>query len=181
MGSTTARGDIAAHLGLYDSLQVGTATCEDAMGARNFIATAVSVAAFAATGHAREIGSSTYVAGWRLGAYTSDTTNKFSHCAISAPYRSGISLVFAVSNDYTWRIGWAHKSWSLVPGQTVELQMYIDGHGPYKVMAKAKDKDLVLAELASQRAHAPKGRRVQQHGGADRGSSPRDRAGRPGR
>ena len=94
-------------------------------------------------------GSVTDVAGWRLGAYTDDKSGKFSHCAASAPYKSGITMFFAVSNDFTWRVGWSHPDWRFTVGQQVDLSMYVDGAGPYKVTGIAKTKDLALAELAA--------------------------------
>ncbi len=98
---------------------------------------------------AREVpGSGGNVAGWRLSAYMSDSTGKFTHCAISAPYRSGISMIFAVSDDFSWRVGWTAEGWNLQTGQSVDLEMYFDGIGPYRVTAKATTARLVLAELS---------------------------------
>lgn len=94
-------------------------------------------------------GSKANIAGWELGAYTFGDTEKFSHCAITAPYRSGISMVFAVSDNFSWRVGWTHNGWNLVKDQTIDLKLYIDGAGPYTVSAKAVNSSLVLAELAS--------------------------------
>jgi hypothetical protein len=34
------------------------------------------------------------MAGWSAGAYTDDRTGAFSHCAMSASYRSGITMFF---------------------------------------------------------------------------------------
>jgi len=38
--------------------------------------------------------------GWSLFAYTNDATGRFNHCAASVPYRSGISLWFAIDRSY---------------------------------------------------------------------------------
>jgi hypothetical protein len=106
--------------------------------------------ALAAGAEAKDVpGSVTSVAGWRLAAYTHESTGKFSHCAISAPYRSGISMLFAVSDNFSWRVGWVHEGWHLQIGQSVEIELYFDGSGPYRVTAKATTNRLVLAELAS--------------------------------
>jgi len=58
-------------------------------------------------------------------------------------------MIFAVSEDFSWRVGWAHDGWSLQTGQSVEIELYFDGSGPYRVTAKATNTTLVLAELAA--------------------------------
>jgi hypothetical protein len=58
-------------------------------------------------------------------------------------------MLFSVSDDFSWRVGWGHPSWNLVTGQSVGLQMYFDGAGPYAVTAKAVGRELVIAELSS--------------------------------
>ena len=92
-------------------------------------------------------GSDIRIVGWSGAAYTNDKTGQFSHCAISADYRSGITLFFAISNNYSWRVGWSHKDWHLQKDQKVRLALYIDGGDPYYVDAVAYDAHLALAEL----------------------------------
>ncbi len=58
-------------------------------------------------------------------------------------------MFFAISDDSSWRVAWAHQSWKLQAGQSVELELHVDGVGPYRVTAKASDPDLVSAELAA--------------------------------
>lgn len=57
-------------------------------------------------------------------------------------------MIFAVSDDLSWRVGWTAEGWNLQTGQSVDLEMYFDGSGPYRVTAKATSPRLVLAELA---------------------------------
>jgi hypothetical protein len=90
-------------------------------------------------------GSKNNVAGWDIGAYTRG--DKFSHCAMSTLYRSGITMVFSVSGDYTWRVGWAHDSWSFSKGQSVPVDIYVDNVGPISLRANAVTAKLALAEL----------------------------------
>lgn len=91
-------------------------------------------------------GSSANVAGWRIGAYD-DKQGKFSHCAMSSPYRSGITMIFSVSGDFSWRVGWTHHSWSFTKGQSVDLTLYVDDVGPFNLRANAVTETMVLAEL----------------------------------
>ena len=92
-------------------------------------------------------GSRMTVAGWDISAYTYDATGKFSHCAMSAPYKSGITMYFSVSGNYTWRVGWSHASWQFNKGQEVDISVYVDDVGPYNLRAVAVGKDMALAEL----------------------------------
>jgi len=91
-------------------------------------------------------GSSGNVAGWRIGAYE-DKQGRFSHCAMSSPYRSGITMIFSVSGDYSWRVGWTHDSWRFTKGQSVDLVLYVDDVGPFNLRADAVTEKLALAEL----------------------------------
>lgn len=91
-------------------------------------------------------GSSTTVAGWRVGAYD-DKRGKFSHCAMSTPYRSGITMLFSVSGDYSWRVGWMHESWRFTKGQSVDLILFVDDVGPFNLRADAVTEKMALAEL----------------------------------
>ena len=64
---------------------------------------------------------------WKGAAYTSDSDGRFSHCAMSTDYQSGISMFFAISANYTWRLGWSSKSWNLNVGQTYGVVLNVDG------------------------------------------------------
>lgn len=96
-------------------------------------------------------GSNTNVAGWFIGAYD-DNKRQFSHCAMSTLYKSGITMIFSISNNYSWRVGWAHDSWQFRKGQTVELSVFVDGVGPHYLTAKAVDDKMALAELPAKAA-----------------------------
>ncbi|MFO1160600.1 MAG: hypothetical protein U1E60_17305 [Reyranellaceae bacterium] len=90
-------------------------------------------------------GSQTNIAGWDIGAYTRD--GRFSHCAMSTLYRSGITMLFSVSGDYTWRVGWTHEGWNFTKGQSVIVDVFVDGVGPITLRANAVTPKLALAEL----------------------------------
>lgn len=90
-------------------------------------------------------GSRMSVAGWALSAH--DRNGKFSHCAIAATYKSGITMVFSVSDNYSWRVGWAHDAWRFTKGQGVEISLFVDNQGPFPLRASAATEKLALAEL----------------------------------
>ena len=95
-------------------------------------------------------GSQTTVAGWQMGAY--DRDGKFSHCAMSAPYKSGITMVFSVSDDFSWRVGWGHTAWRFKTGQGVDLTLFVDNAGPFSLRAEAQTEILAVAELPAKEA-----------------------------
>jgi len=91
-------------------------------------------------------GSQKTVQGWTLDAHDGPGRG-FTHCTIFARYRSGITMVFSLSAQRQWNVGWVYPSWNLRPGQQLRLRYSIDGAGPYDLNASAKNKTLVAAEL----------------------------------
>jgi hypothetical protein len=92
------------------------------------------------------------VNGWIVGAYSDNRTGRFSHCATSVPYRSGISLFFHLSSNYRWTMGLANAQWRLTPGQMLNLAYYID-QGPHtRVQARVTDARMVSVPLANSQA-----------------------------
>ena len=87
---------------------------------------------------------------WKGAAYTNDNTGRFSHCAMSTAYQSGISMFFAISDNYTWRIGWSNTSWNLNVNQTYTVSLSVDGVNAGAVQAKAVNKQFFVGELPAQ-------------------------------
>lgn len=96
-------------------------------------------------------GSNREVAGWQMGAYTS-ARGQFSHCAMSATYNSGITMLFSISGNYSWRVGWTHPRWQFTKGQQVPIAIYVDGVGPHNLQAIARDATIAMAELPAKGA-----------------------------
>ena len=48
------------------------------------------------------------VGSWDAGAYSNDTTRQFTHCAATATYANGISVLFSINRDFHWSMGFAH-------------------------------------------------------------------------
>ena len=91
-------------------------------------------------------GSQRTIQGWTLDAH--DLPGKgFSHCTVFARYRSGIMMIFSLSAQRHWNVGWLYPSWNLRPGQQIHLRYSIDGGPPAELAATAKNKTLVAAEL----------------------------------
>jgi hypothetical protein len=66
------------------------------------------------------------VHGWYLGAYSNDETNEFSHCGMSAPYKSGIYLVFTLDKDKQWFMGLSNPQWQLTIGKKYNFDVELD-------------------------------------------------------
>jgi hypothetical protein len=88
------------------------------------------------------------VLGWDLAAYDRKG-GPFSHCVMSASYRSGITMHFKVFGDYTWQVGWSHQDWNLTENQKVSIALYVDGVGPHHLTAVAIQRTYAVAALPS--------------------------------
>jgi hypothetical protein len=109
----------------------------------------ISATLFSTLGFAAGPISPVKVGNWQGGSYTNDSTGLFSHCAISASYKSGIIFSVAISKDGSWRFGFINNVWRLTVGQTMPVDLTFDGRGPYHVYAKAIQANFVVAEMPS--------------------------------
>ena len=66
------------------------------------------------------------IGNWNSGAYTHTETGEFSHCAATAHYQSGISLIFAINRDLTWALGLSDDRWKLTEGDSYPVQYWVD-------------------------------------------------------
>ena len=87
------------------------------------------------------------VGSWTGGAYTNDQTGAFSHCAASAEYRSGIVLLFSVTRDQQWSMGFSKPSWQLTPGKEYPVQYKVDRGRVLEGTAVARSKSLAQVML----------------------------------
>jgi hypothetical protein len=89
------------------------------------------------------------VGNWQGGAYTNDSTGRFSHCAASAAYVSGVLFFVAMDADGTWRVGFAHPDWQLRVGETFPIDFNFDGRERFNVFGTARTTTLVLVPMPS--------------------------------
>jgi len=87
------------------------------------------------------------VAGWRLEAFSDDSSGSFTHCAISSTYNSGITLFFAFDRDSQWSLALGNQSWRLKPGSKYPVSYAIDGGEFHAAMGEAFATDLVSIAL----------------------------------
>jgi hypothetical protein len=100
----------------------------------------------ASSAQAREINRYN-VGGWQIGVFTNDQSGRFSHCAASANYRNGLTLLFSVSESLEWAIGFSSPEWRLTPGRDFDVEFRIDGGRVHNVRGRAVTDRLVRATL----------------------------------
>ena len=84
---------------------------------------------------------------WSGNAFYDD--GGFTHCAISASYRSGTSLHFAIDKKYKWRIGFSNQKWRMQKGNSFGIRYQIDRHRIISTQANVISPTFVLAELVA--------------------------------
>jgi hypothetical protein len=67
--------------------------------------------------------------GWQIHSFRSPSTGQFSHCAASARYRSGTTLLFSINHRIGWNIGFVNEKWNLATPSSIPLQYRIDQLG----------------------------------------------------
>lgn len=107
-----------------------------------------AVAFWANAAHAENIPRSEFGYGnWKGGAYTNDVTGEFSHCAISAPFVSGDTLIFSVNRQATVTVGVANPNFNFRAGETFPVTIYVDRRAPFFGQAEALNTDFAVLEI----------------------------------
>jgi hypothetical protein len=91
-------------------------------------------------------GSDFVVAGWRGAAYDAPD-GAFHHCAMSAPYRSGISLIYYIDREENFSFRLTNDRWRLRTGETYPVSYWIDGMRPRSAVAHALDPQVVTIRI----------------------------------
>lgn len=84
---------------------------------------------------------------WDIGVYVSDSTNRFTHCASSAKYKSGITLLFSVNRNIEWAIGFSDPNWGLTQGKSYTVVYKIDDGPVHSGQGRAVSSVLVRISL----------------------------------
>lgn len=84
---------------------------------------------------------------WKGGAYTNNQSGRFSHCAASVKYKSGILLLFSVTRTSRWNMGLSNRSWNLTPKQKYPIEYRVDNGNVIRGTALAKSSNLVQVFL----------------------------------
>lgn len=111
------------------------------------VAMLLSVLAAVGAADARGPYGSISVGNWKGGAFTSDQTGEFTHCAASAVYQSGIIFLVMIDGTPSWSLGFFHESWSLSGGQSFPIALTFDGGPPVNVQGVAISNKLVRVPM----------------------------------
>jgi hypothetical protein len=85
--------------------------------------------------------------GWVINSFRSASTGQFTHCAASATYNSGVSLLFSVNHRFDWNMGFASSAWNLQPGTQIPITYAIDALPPRTATASVVASNHVVAPL----------------------------------
>jgi hypothetical protein len=88
------------------------------------------------------------IGNWSAGAYSTNGTSVFDHCAGAAMYKNGTNMAFAVSRTFQWSMGFENPNWSLTVGQSYPIGFTVDGGSASQAMAIAISKNEVEVPLA---------------------------------
>src|ERR671927_222423 len=66
------------------------------------------------------------VGNWIGGAFSNDETGAFSHCAATAPYANGVSLVVAQNAAGSWLLSFASPGFRFNKGDTAPIDVVFD-------------------------------------------------------
>lgn len=87
------------------------------------------------------------VGNWAGGAFTNNQTGDFSHCAVSASYKSGVTMHASLNSSYGWNLGFSNRAWGLKPGDTVPMELAFDRNDIVRINAKAVQPQLVVVTM----------------------------------
>ena len=74
---------------------------------------------------------------WQGGAFTDDKTGAFSHCSATHPYQGGNLLTLALRPGGEWIIGFGNPSWKMTQGESVPLDITVDGQAQFHLTGTA--------------------------------------------
>ncbi len=129
-------------------MAAGAVTTGDFPAVMRIVAIASAAAAILAAAPASAATIQTYkVANWDVGAYTNNSTGRFTHCAASARYRNGLTLIFSVSEKLDWGISFLNPDWNLREGREIEIEYQIDNGRTNSATGRAVNARQIVAKL----------------------------------
>lgn len=115
----------------------------------SYIAASLVLAFHAFPAEAEQIQGSQFSSGnWNGAAYTFDASGEFSHCAISASYKSGNTLYFSVTRDASVTVGVSGPALGLEEGMKFPVTLAVDRRKPFYGTATAVSSNLAFLTIA---------------------------------
>lgn len=87
------------------------------------------------------------VSNWDLGAYSNNSTGRFTHCAASGRYRNGLTLIFSVTESLNWGISFLNPEWNIREGRVIDIEFQIDSGRVNRATARAVASKQIVAKL----------------------------------
>ncbi len=87
------------------------------------------------------------VGNWAGGAFTNSESGQFSHCAVSASYKSGVTMHASVTAAFGWNLGFSNPNWTLKVGDTIPLELVFDRSDVVRIDGKALQPKLVVISM----------------------------------
>jgi hypothetical protein len=89
---------------------------------------------------------------WFAGAYANDQTKKFSYCAASASYRSGIFMVVSIDRNFGWHLAFTSQAWNMTANQQIPVKLVFDTGAPWDGTASAINAQMATMPMANNSA-----------------------------
>ncbi|MGY8666706.1 serine protease [Bradyrhizobium sp. UFLA05-109] len=82
---------------------------------------------------------------WIGGAFSNEQTGAFSHCAATAPYANGVSLVVGHNVAGSWLLSFASPSFKFTKGENAAIDVIFDGQEQARLFATANAPNMLTA------------------------------------
>ncbi len=87
------------------------------------------------------------VGNWIGGAYSNDSTRAFSHCAASAPYANGMTLLVGQEATNGWLLGFANPAFRFKKDENLAIDVTFDGQAEARLFGTAISEVMVTTVL----------------------------------
>lgn len=87
------------------------------------------------------------VGNWAGGAFTNNATGQFSHCAVSASYKSGVTMRASLNGNFGWNLAFSNRARGLRPGINVPMELVFDRNDTVRIGARAVQPQLVVVAM----------------------------------
>lgn len=117
------------------------------MWLKSFVAASLFQVVIAGAAHAAGPFGSVSIGNWIGGAFSNDETGAFSHCAATAPYANGVSLVVGQNAAGSWLLSFASPGFRFNKGDTAPVDFIFDGQEQARLFATANAPNMVTTIL----------------------------------
>lgn len=117
------------------------------MWLKSFVAASLFQVVVAGAAHAAGPFGSVSTGNWIGGAFSNDETGAFSHCAATAPYANGVSLVVGQNAAGSWLLSFASPGFRFNKGDTAPVDFIFDGQEQARLFATANAPNMVTTIL----------------------------------